>query len=59
MLTFMDLTIRRAIFTSIVVLVVASLVMDALVFGAAGRALSAPFLDTGEPPPQWFDHFLR
>ena len=59
MLPCMDLTIRRAIFASIVVLVVASLVMDALIFGAAGQALNASFLDTGEPPPPWFDHFLR
>jgi len=40
MLVDMDLTSRRAILGIVAILVIASLVLDVLVFGAAGHALN-------------------
>jgi hypothetical protein len=58
MLTSMDLTIRRAIFASISLLVTASLVLDALIFGAAGRALDFDlFLEIEKLFPRGFEFY--
>jgi hypothetical protein len=55
----MDLTVRRAIVGLVVVLVIAALVMDALVFGAAGHALNPDLYEIPEPLPPGIDLYLR
>jgi hypothetical protein len=57
MLRHMDLSIRRAIFGGIAVLVIASLVVDLLVFGAAGHTLNPDLYEHVKPLDPYIDLF--
>lgn len=53
------MTIRQAVLGLAVVLVIASLVVDALVFGAAGHALNPDLFRIVEPLSNEIDLYVR
>jgi hypothetical protein len=59
MLRPMGLTMQRAILGAIAVLVIASLVVDLLVFGAAGHALNPDLYQHVKPLDPAIDLYLR